>query len=83
MPATWVQKSTCISPTTNVHAASNLEADLRAAPVPALRVVPDPVARAHADPLRDGAVLLELGAQRLLCPQRLVGGLRGAREGGG
>merc|ERR1719181_1038458 len=43
-----------------------LEVHLRAAPVTALRVVANLVARTHADPLRDRAILLDLLAERAL-----------------
>jgi len=46
--------------------------------VPALRVVPDSVVSAHADPVGDGAVLALLLGQLLLDPEGLVG-----RHGGG
>jgi len=40
--------------------------------VPALRVVPDGVVGAHADPVGDGAVLAHLLGQLLLDPEGLV-----------
>jgi hypothetical protein len=53
--------------------AEALEAELGAAPVPALGIVADGVVGAHADPVRDGAVLLHLLAQLLLDEERLLG----------
>ena len=53
-------------------ARAGLQANLRAAPVAALGVVADLVVGAHADPLRDRAVLLELLRKRHLRPERLV-----------
>eukprot|EP00302_Diacronema_sp_CCMP2436_P053231 CAMPEP_0180070404 /NCGR_PEP_ID=MMETSP0985-20121206/11562_1 /TAXON_ID=483367 /ORGANISM="non described non described, Strain CCMP 2436" /LENGTH=172 /DNA_ID=CAMNT_0022001501 /DNA_START=154 /DNA_END=673 /DNA_ORIENTATION=- len=45
------------------RSSAHLDAELRAAPVPALRVVPDLVVRAEADPRRDRAVLLHFLGQ--------------------
>ena len=53
-----------------------LEADLGAAPVAALRVVAHGVARAQAEPLRHGAVLLLLLRQNALDLERLLRRLR-------
>ena len=55
-------------------AAAHLQADLRAPPVATLRVVADAVVRAHADPLRDRAVLLHLLREEELGAQRFVRG---------
>lgn len=49
-----------------------LDAQLGAAPVTALGVVPDGVASAHANPLRDGAVLASLLGQCPLGAEALV-----------
>lgn len=56
------------------HSTSRLDVQLGAAPVPPLRVVANRVVRAHADPLRDGAVLLGGLGQLLLDAEGLVGG---------
>ncbi len=53
-----------------------LELELGPPPVPPLGVVPDGVARPHADPLRDGAVLLQLLGQLSLDAHGLVGRLK-------
>ena len=66
---------------TNTFLRTRLEAELRAAPVPPLRVPADLVARAHADPLGDGPVLGHLLRERPLRAERLVRRLRGGREG--
>ena len=60
--------------------AVSLQADLRAAPVATLRVIPDLVVRAHANPLRDRPVLLQLLGQRLLDAESLVA-RHGAAQG--
>ena len=62
---------------TNTFLGTQLEAELRAAPVPPLRVPADLVARAHADPLGDGPVLGHLLRERPLRAERLVRRLRG------
>jgi len=55
------------------HAGQSVsQADLRAAPVATLRVVPDAVVRAHANPLGNWPVLLQLLGQRLLGAESLV-----------
>ena len=60
---------------------TQLKAELRAAPVPPLRVPADLVARAHADPLGDGPVLGHLLRERPLRAERLVRRLRGGAAG--
>jgi hypothetical protein len=64
------------------HLFPRLETELGAAPVPALRIVPDGVVGAHADPVGDGAVLALLLGQLLLDPEGLVG-RHGCGGGGG
>ena len=59
----------------------SLQAELRAAPVPPLRVPADLVARAHADPLRDGPILGHLLGERPLRAEGLVGRLRRGAAG--
>ena len=56
-----------------MRTGSSLEAELGAAPVATLGVVADGVVGAHANPVRDGAVLLHLLAQLLLDAERLLG----------
>ena len=58
---------------TRRSAGPDLEPELGAAPVPALRVVPDGVVGPHADPVGDGAVLALLLGQLLLDAEGLVG----------
>lgn len=65
------------------HPKNQLDAELGAAPVTALGVVPDGVTGAHADPLGNGAVLLLLLAQDLLGFEGLLGRLLGEGDGGG
>ena len=64
------------------HPKNQLDAELGAAPVTALGVVPDGVTGAHADPLGNGAVLLLLLAQDLLGLEGFLGRLLGGRDGG-
>ena len=61
------------APSAAAIASFSLEANLGPAPVAALRIVANGVARAHADPLRDRAVRLHLRGERLLDAHRLVG----------
>ena len=63
--------------------AVSLQADLRAAPVATLRVIPDLVVRAHANPLRDRPVLLQLLGKRLLDAEALVTRHGAAKRRGG
>jgi hypothetical protein len=58
----------------HAHQHQRLDAQLRAAPVATLGVVANGVARAHANPLRDRAVLLGRLRQRRLGPEGLVRG---------
>jgi hypothetical protein len=55
---------------------SSLDAELGAAPVATLGVVPDGVAGTQTDPLRDRAVLLLLLGKEHLGAEGLVGRLR-------
>ncbi len=54
-----------------------LELELGPPPVPPLGVVADGVAGAHAEPLRDRTVLLQLLGKLLLDAERLQSGLKG------
>ena len=70
--ARYVHSVALTAAQSTLSSAVSLQADLRPAPVATLRVIPDLVVRAHANPLRDRPVLLQLLGQRLLDAESLV-----------
>ena len=59
---------------------SDLDAQLGAAPVSPLGVVPNGAARPQPDPVRDGLVLLQLDGECPLGAEGLLGRLAGREE---